>query len=195
MSERSDQPPFTRLSSEIVVRNPWHCYRKDRYVRRDGTVGDYFHVDMPGSAGVIPVLPDGRAVLCEVRRYLLGTTLVEFPIGGMKQGEDPAAVAARECAEETGYRPRRITPLGRFAPYKGASNEVCWFFLGEDLEHVGQDLESSEEIRTRLVPLRAVRALLLDSPLGDGQSLVAWLYLERLVATPAGAHLRPWLGS
>lgn len=188
-----DTPPFTRLRSDVLVDNPWHRYRKDRYTRADGSEGDYFHVDIAGSAGCIPLLSDGRVVLARVRRYLVSATLLEFPIGGMKPGEDPVVVAQREAAEETGWRPRRMTPLARFVPYKGVSNEVCHFYLGEDLESVGQDLEVSEAIEPVLVPCREVRARLLAEPLGDGQSIAPWMYFEHYVASPAGARLRSWL--
>ena len=60
--------PFSRLSREVLVENAWHSYCKDRYVRRDGSEGQYFYVDMPGSAGVIPVFGDGSTVLLRVRR-------------------------------------------------------------------------------------------------------------------------------
>jgi 8-oxo-dGTP pyrophosphatase MutT (NUDIX family) len=190
----TQRTPFTTLASELLVSNDWHCYRKDRYVRTDGGESDYYYVDMPGSAGCIPLLADGRVAMVEVTRYLLSRKLLEFPIGGMKRGEDPGAVAVRETAEETGYRPRRMTRLGSFAPYKGVSNEICHFYLGEDLEPVGQRLETTEEIRPRLVPLGEVRDLLLSAGTGDGQSLAGWLYLERLAGTPDGVRLRSLLG-
>jgi ADP-ribose pyrophosphatase len=186
----SRHKPFTTLRSEVLVRNEWHSYCKDRYVGTDGGEADYYYVDMPGSAGCIPVLEDGRVAMVEVTRYLLSRKLLELPIGGMKRGEDPEAVALKETVEETGYRPRRMTRLGSFAPYKGASNEVCHFYLGEDLERVGQDLESTEEIAVKLVPLREVRRLLLSSELGDGQSLVGWLYLEKFLESGKNESLR-----
>jgi hypothetical protein len=86
-----------------------------------------------------------------------------------------------------------MTPLGSFSPYKGVSNEICHFYLGEDLEHLGQRLENTEEIRVQLVPLGEVRERLLASELGDGQSLTGWLYLEKLARGPDGERLRKLL--
>ncbi|MHC5063903.1 MAG: NUDIX domain-containing protein [Planctomycetota bacterium] len=171
--------PFSRLSTEVIVDNAWHRYCRDRYVHRDGSEGDYFYVDMPGSCGIIPVLADGRTVLLKVQRYLLETELWEFPIGGMKPGEDALAVAKKELAEEAGYRAARWDALGSFAPYKGVSNEHCHFFLARDLEDCGQELESSEAIEVHLFSMAEARERLLGQELPDGQSMAGLMLLER----------------
>lgn len=176
--------PFERLSRRVLVANPWHRYCQDRYVRRDGSEGDYYYIDMPGSCGVVPLWPDGTTVLVRVRRYLLGTTLWEFPIGGMKDGDDPRATAARELEEETGLRARRWLKLGEFAPYKGASNELCRFFLAQDLEDVGQRLDPDEDISVHRMTLDEARVRLLANAPLDGQSLCGLLLLDRFLAAP-----------
>jgi len=174
--------PFERLSREVLVDNPWHRYCHDRYVQRDGSEGEYYYVDMPGSCGIVPLFEDGTTVLLEVRRYLLGGWLWEFPIGGMKPGEEPLAVAQKELAEETGLRAERWKELGRFAPYKGVSNEITWFYVAEGLTQGAQALEPSEEIRIERMPLGEVRERLLGQPILDGQSLSGLLLLERFLA-------------
>ena len=175
----SEPSIFRRLSSELLVDNPWHRYRLDRYTQRDGSEGRYYYVDMPGSCGIIPVFEDGSTVLVRVDRYLLGERLWEFPIGGMAVGEDPAAVAAKELAEEAGLRADQLEKVGQFAPYKGVSNEVCHFFQATGLTEVGQQLEASEDITVHRMPFDEARATLLDQPLGDGQSLAGLMLYER----------------
>lgn len=170
--------PFSRLRREVLVENSWHRYCRDRYVRRDGSEGDYFYVDMAGSCGVIPRFADGSTVLLRVRRYLLETTLWEFPIGGMAPGEDPRAVAAKELEEEAGLRAGSLEAVGTFAPYKGVSNERCHFFVARDLEWSRQDLEPSEEISVHRMPWDEARRRLLEQELGDGQSLAGLLLYE-----------------
>ena len=174
-----ERRPFTRLSREILVDNPWHRYAKDQYVLRDGSEGVYYYVDMPGSCAAIPIHADGSTTLVRVHRYLFGLELWEFPIGGMRAGEVPLEVAKKELHEEAGLLAAQWTPLGRFAPYKGASNEVCHFFLARDLTAVSQDLEQSERITAHRMPLAEARALLVDQELGDGQSMAGLVLLER----------------
>jgi ADP-ribose pyrophosphatase len=179
---RSPPAPFARLSRDVLVENRWHRYCRDRYVQRDGSEGDYYYIDMPGSCGAIPLFDDGTTLLVKVKRYLLGCELWEFPIGGMQIGDDPRAVAARELEEEAGWRARDFHYLGKFAPYKGVSNEVCHFFLAQELVEVGQSLEASEAIEAHRLQLAAARERLLEQPLGDGQSISALVLLDRFLA-------------
>ncbi len=79
------------LSSELLVDNPWHRYRRDRFRQRDGSLGEYFYVDMTGACGIVPLFEDGSTLLLRVYRYLLDETLWEFPMGGVQPGEDPLA--------------------------------------------------------------------------------------------------------
>ncbi|MEM7199182.1 MAG: NUDIX hydrolase [Planctomycetota bacterium] len=175
----SDPPPFSRLSREVLVDNQWHRYCLDRYTRRDGSEGRYYYIDMPGSCGTIPLFADGSTVLVAVRRYLLGGVLWEFPIGGMKDGEDPLVVAQAELREEAGLVGERWMPLGSFAPYKGVSNERCHFFVAEGLTWTDQELELSEDITVHQMPFEEARRTLLDQELGCGQSMAGLMLYDR----------------
>jgi 8-oxo-dGTP pyrophosphatase MutT (NUDIX family) len=174
--------PFRRLSREVLVDNPWHRYCRDRYVQADGSDGVYWYVDMPGSCAAIPWFDDGSTMLVRVHRYLLGRELWEFPIGGMRPGDDPLTVAQHELHEEAGLTARDWTPLGRFAPYKGVSNEVCWFFLARGITVGDQALEPSERIHPERLPFAEARRRLLEQELGDGQSMAGLLLFDRWLA-------------
>jgi 8-oxo-dGTP pyrophosphatase MutT (NUDIX family) len=178
----SERVPFSRLSHDVVVDNPWHRYCRDHYVQADGSDGVYWYVEMTGSCASIPVFDDGSTVLVRVHRYLLGTDLWEFPIGGMRPGDDPLHVARAELHEEAGLLASAWTELGRFAPYKGVSTEVCHVFLARGLTTVPQRLEASERITAHRLPFAAARARLLEQPLADGQSLAALMLLDRWLA-------------
>lgn len=174
--------PFTPLSREVLVDNAWHRYCRDRYVQADGSEGVYYYVDMAGSSAAIPWFDDGTTVLVRVHRYLLRRDLWEFPIGGMRPGDDPLATARHELQEEAGLLAREWTLLGRFAPYKGVSTEVCHFYLARGLSEVGQHLEPSERIRPVRMPFAEARARLLEQEIGDGQSMGGLMLFERWLA-------------
>ncbi|MBI5851975.1 MAG: NUDIX hydrolase [Planctomycetes bacterium] len=176
--------PFRRISREVLVENAWHRYCRDRFTQTDGSEGVYHYVDMPGSCGIVPLFDDGSTVLVHCDRYLLGTTLWEFPIGGMKDGEDPLAVARKELAEEAGLVAKRWDRLGVFAPYKGVSNERCHFFLARELSWTAQHLEPSEAMTVHRLPLAEAKERLLGQELPDGQSLCGLVLLERFLAAP-----------
>ncbi len=182
MNQRRSFTPFSRLSREVLVDNPWHRYCRDRYVQADGSEGTYYYIDMPGSSAAIPVFDDGSTMLVRVHRYLLATDLWEFPIGGMRPGEQAQLVAQKELHEEAGVVASEWTPLGRFAPYKGVSNEVCHVFLARGLRIEQQDLEPSERITAHRMPFLDARRLLMEQELGDGQSMVGLMLLDRWLA-------------
>ena len=175
----SDAEPFRRLTREVLVDNPWHRYCRDRYVQRDGSEGTYYYIDMLGSSAAIPVFADGTMMLVRVRRYLLGIDLWEFPIGGIKVGQDPLVAAQAELREEAGLVADQWTALGQFAPYKGVSNERCHFFLARQLHEVPQELEASEAISVHRMPIAEARCTLLGQECGDGQSMAGLLLLDR----------------
>ena len=177
--------PFRRLSREVLVTNAWHRYCRDEFTQRDGSTGEYYYIDMAGSCATIPVFEDGSTILIHCDRYLLGESLWEFPIGGMADGDDPLEVARKELEEEAGLTATRWEPIGRFAPYKGVSNEVCHFFRARDLSFVPQRLEASEAITVHRMSFADARRKLLNQPLGDGQSLAGLaLYEEWLTRNP-----------
>jgi len=178
----TDGDGFKRLGREVLVENAWHRYCRDRYVQRDGSEGEYYYVDMPGSSAAIPVFNDGTMALVRVHRYLLGLDLWEFPIGGMLAGERPVDVAKKELREEAGLVADDWTALGHFAPYKGVSNERCYFFLARSLGEVSQELESSEEISVHRMPIEEARRAIIGQECGDGQSMAGLLLLDRWIA-------------
>ena len=179
--------PFTRLSREVLVDNPWHRYCRDRYVQADGSDGTYHYVDMAGSVCAVPLFDDGTTMLVRVRRYLLGCDLYEFATGGLQPGDDPLAMAQTELREEAGLEASRWDALGTFAPYKGVSTEVCHVFLARGLAFVAQDLEASERITPHRLPLADAARLLATQQPADGMSLAALALLDRFRKHGAGA--------
>ena len=170
------------MSREILVDNPWHRYCLDRYTQTDGSEGSYYYIDMYGACGIVPLFADGTTAVLQVHRYLLGRVLWEFPIGGMAAGETPLQAAQKELREEAGLLAGAWQALGSFAPYKGVSNEQTHFFLARDLEPTDQQLEPSEGITVHRMPLEEARARIVEQEVGDGQSMVGLMLLDRFLA-------------
>jgi ADP-ribose pyrophosphatase len=87
----------------------------------------------PGSVVIIPVTDQGEIVLVRQYRHAIARWAWELPAGSLKPGEDVEKAALRECYEEVGLIPARLTPLGSFFPTPGYCDEEMHFYVAEGL--------------------------------------------------------------
>ena len=128
----------------------------------------------PGAAVVVPVLESGEVLLVRQYRHAAkGSWLLEVPAGTLDAGEEPAACAARECAEEAGFRPRRLVPLGYLWTTPGFTDERIWIFLGLELAPAEQQLDDDENLSVERLPLADALRLALNGGIDDGKSIAA----------------------
>ncbi|KAA0216512.1 MAG: NUDIX hydrolase [Leptolyngbya sp. PLA3] len=146
---------------------------------RDGSSRTRGIIRHRGAVIVLPLLDDGRIVLIRNHRWVVGRTLVELPAGGLEVGEEPIVAAARECAEESGFRPQSVEHLGDFYTSPGFSDERMYAFVARELSPVGQHLEIDESIE--VCPVSAGEALdMIDrGHIVDAKTIVALLLAER----------------
>ena len=169
-------PKWTRLSRQPFLETPYYTFSHDRYVRPDGTVGDYHYLDIPGSVMIVPQCDDGRLVLVRQHRYLMDRVSLEFPAGGMEAGASALANARRELREEAGLVAARWARVGEFAPYNGVSNELCRVFVASGLEQVDPEPEPSEELEVVHLPADQFTELVASGQMWDGMSMAAYGY-------------------
>lgn len=128
----------------------------------------------PGAAVVVPLLESGEVLLVRQYRHATGGDwLLEVPAGTLNAGEAPEACAARECAEEVGFRPRKLVPLGYLWTTPGFTDERIWIFLGLGLEPVRQKLDEDEMLTVERRPFSEALALALAGGIDDGKSIAA----------------------
>ncbi len=130
----------------------------------------------PGAAVVLPLLDDGRIVFIENFRVPAGRRLLELPAGTLDVGEDPAATAVRELAEETGYRAGVLEPLVRFYSSPGLLDEVMHLFVATRLEPGEPRLQHDEDIVTRLLSWPEAWELLRTGGVEDAKTIAGLLY-------------------
>ena len=178
---------------------PWHVHGERVLYDSPWVRLSLVDVDPPGAerfehhvvrlfrVAVAAIIDDSDRVLMLWRyRFVPGRFGWELPGGIVEAGEDPAAAAARETEEETGWRPAKpLRHLLTFQPMVGMVDSPHELFIGHGAEHVGAPPANAEEAgRVEWIPLSEVPELIeRDELLGAG-SLVALLHT--LAFTKAG---------
>jgi len=137
----------------------------------DGEVVQRDLIRYPGAAVVLPILADGAIVMIRNYRFAVDEELLELPAGLLERGEAPAACAARELTEETGYRAGKIAKLGWFYPGPGTNDELMHSFLATDLSLGKQNLEAYEQIEVEVFEETEVRQMVADGRIHDGKTI------------------------
>lgn len=148
-------------ASERVVASPWFTLHRERLRTGRGHVIDpFWRVEAPSWVCVVAITPDEQIVLVEQYRRGIDRIVRELPAGNLDPGEDPAACAARELAEETGYRiAGPLRALGALSPEPARSSALAHGFACRVEPVPSADAqEASEDIATVLVPAAGLRA-------------------------------------
>ena len=126
---------------------------------------------------VVMVALDDRDNVILVRQYrkAVEAELLEAPAGGLNEGEPPEQGAQRELEEETGFRARRMQPMGGFYSAPGFCTEYLHVFLCTDLRRVGAHPEEDEEITVEPTPVARIPELIRTGRIRDAKSVAGLL--------------------
>jgi ADP-ribose diphosphatase len=112
-------------------------------------------------AQIVPVTATGELVMIRQFRHGSGEVTLECPGGLVDPGEDPAAAAARECFEETGYRATTVCPLSALNPNPALFTNRLHSFYALDVERVAEpQRHATEHTEVVLVPLTELPTVL-----------------------------------
>lgn len=145
------------MSDETIL----YSGRFIRAIRR----GHWEYVSRQSASGVVVLVattPAGELVLVEQYRAPVDARVIELPAGlagdiAGKEQEPLTEAAARELEEETGWRPKRVTPIVAGPVSAGLTTEIISFFRADDLERVGPGGgDEHEDIEVHAIPLADV---------------------------------------
>ena len=172
---------WKRLSSKTVFDNPWIQVLEDHVVNPGGGENQYGHVHFKNVAvAVVPIDDDGYTWLVGQDRYTLGEYSWEVPMGGSPLDEDRMASAHRELREETGLSAARLTEIMKVHTSNSITDEVGYIYLAEELTPGEQELEQTENITTRRLPLNDALAMAVSGEITDAMSCLALMRIAQL---------------
>jgi ADP-ribose pyrophosphatase len=134
----------------------------------------------PDAVAIVPIDDDGRIYLIRQYRPAIRRAIYEIPAGIIDRGERPAATARRECEEEIGLRPRRLTRLCTFYSAVGFSTGSIRLFLAQDLVpgRPGHH-DSTEFLQVKALPFDLAYRWVLANRIIDAKSIIGILWARQ----------------
>jgi 8-oxo-dGTP pyrophosphatase MutT (NUDIX family) len=143
----------------------------------DGVRFEQYVLRVP-SAAMVVVLDDADRVLLMWRhRFIIDRWVWELPGGYLDPDEDPAACAAREVEEETGWRPRSMEPLLEFQPMVGTIDQPNLVYLARGADHTGTAPDINEAERLGWIPLSEIEPRIIEGEIVGAGSVAGLLAL------------------
>ncbi|RPI16988.1 MAG: NUDIX hydrolase [Ignavibacteriae bacterium] len=162
------------ISSEKKFENNWWSYWIDNYIMPNGKKGEYHYVHTGGSTFIVPLIDEEHVLMLKQFRYLTDRVSLEFPGGGIKEGQDPKEIARKELIEEIKYD-AELEYAGSFNPYIGVTTEFCHVFIARNLrESVEFPQDDSEEFEVVKLSLQEVEEKVISNEIFNGMSLAIW---------------------
>jgi ADP-ribose pyrophosphatase len=176
------RPPHlaeTLLKGEAIFKGRLLDVRRDTVALPGGGTATREYIVHPGAVMVVPLLDDGRVVMERQYRYPLSRALLEFPAGKIDPGESTLACAARELAEETGYRAAEWARAGELHNAAGYSNEFIEIWFARGLQAGDAALDHGEAIDVFPMEESELERLAASGELTDAKTLIGLLWLQK----------------
>ena len=137
-------------------------------------------VSPPNAVGILPIDANGSVHLVRQYRSALDRVILEIPAGIIDPGETPETTARRECEEETGMIPGRISRLCRFYHSVGFSTGCIELFVATDLTpSAHHHSEPGELLEQVVMPFDELARLVDAGEIVDSKTIVATLWHQR----------------
>jgi len=165
------------LSSSYLYRGRIINVRQDRVQASGNQVAFREIVEHPGAVAILALDEENNLVLVKQHRQPAGEILLEIPAGKLEAGEDPMECAKREMSEETGLEGASWQELFAFYPSPGFCDEIIYLFKVEDLNKtVAPVTDPEEKISVIKLPLKDVKAMIMNGEIKDGKTIIAMQY-------------------
>lgn len=149
----------------------------------DGVRFEQYVLRVPAAAMVVVVDDTDRVLMMWRHRFVIDRWVWELPGGYLDPDEDPAACAARELEEETGWRPRDMKPLLTFQPMVGTIDQPNVIYLAHGADHTGAPPDVNEAERIAWIPLNEIQQHIDDGTIVGAGSVTGLLAVLLAKAT------------
>ena len=161
-------------SPEILFEGRVIRVERDRVTLANGHTSVIEAVRHRGSVVIVATPAPDELILIRQFRPVIQRWLWELPAGSLDPGEAPDTAVVRECEEEIGLTPQRVTPLGSWYPSPGFCDEIMHFYLCEDLAQPKGPVthDEDEQIEPATVSFDTAREMISDGRVVDMKTMV-----------------------
>jgi 8-oxo-dGTP pyrophosphatase MutT (NUDIX family) len=175
--------PWEKVSSRQLGDYRIFRLRTDRIISpRTQEQHDFFVIDSVNWVNVVAITSDQQLVMIEQYRHGSGTVELEIPGGMIDPGDgSPDRAAVRELREETGYAGENPRIIGEIFPNPAIMSNTCFTVLVENCRCVHPvEFDHSEDLITRLVPIRAIPDLIASGKIKHSLVVVGLYFFDLL---------------
>ncbi len=131
----------------------------------------YYRLNCEDSVAIIALTPDKKMIMIRQFRPVIGSSLIEWPAGGIDKKESPFRAIQRELLEETGYKCDSLAHIGSHYVFPSRISSTVHAFLGrgarlvdgkkgeKDIEVILLDEKQFEKLITKTGHLVAAPAI------------------------------------
>lgn len=169
------------IKSEKVYEGKVINLRVDTVELPNGNTSTREIVEHPGGVGVIPINDANEVLMVRQFRKPIDNMCLEIPAGKLNKGEDPYACGVRELEEETGFKARKIVPLGKFYSTPGFTDELLHIYMATGLYQGTLNPDEDEFVEVEAIPLEKLYQMVLQGEVRDAKSIIAILIARELI--------------
>lgn len=178
--DKQENPWKTTRITEVYD-NPWIRLTHEDVIIPNGKAGIYGKVHFKNYAvGIIPIDEDNNTWLVGQFRYTLNEYSWEIPEGGALIPQDPLEAAKKELAEEVGLAAKNWELIAKLHNSNSVTDEIAFIYVARDLSETFAELDETEVIERRKLPLTEAIQMVLDGQITDSMSVAGLLKLHFL---------------
>jgi ADP-ribose pyrophosphatase len=163
---------WTLIDTKLLCESKFLKVFDDTVILPNGKQIEFTKIQLKNFVSVLAITDNKEVVMIEILRYPRNCVSLEIPSGHTEKGETPTESAARELKEETGYTAKTFQHLFSFSPLS-RSTQQAHIFLAKCLTQGVQNLEDTEQIKVKLVPVSDLEDLLNSGKITHAPTLLA----------------------
>lgn len=169
------------LSTETIYEGKIFKMEKVKVSLPNGKISERDIVRHNGAVAIIAMKDDGKVLFVEQFRKTIDEVLFELPAGKLEPNENPEECALRELEEETGYKAKTVTFLGKIVMTPGFSDEIIHFYYATGLSEGVKNRDEDEFINIHEFDLKEINEMINDGKIYDSKTVCGIKIFENII--------------